>query len=70
MMRNMIRQGIRSAQNGGEFSTDGKPIATFAHDRVVGGIPPAATEAEDRALLREVARNVVGSAIRSGVEAV
>jgi phenylpropionate dioxygenase-like ring-hydroxylating dioxygenase large terminal subunit len=70
MMRNMIRQGIRSAQNGGEFGTDGRAIATFAHDRVVVGIPPAATEKEDRALLREVARNVVSSAIRRGVEAV
>jgi nitrite reductase/ring-hydroxylating ferredoxin subunit len=70
MMRNMIRRGIRSARNGGDFATDGKPIATYGHDRVVGGVPPAGNEAEDRALLRETARNVVAAAIKSGVEAV
>jgi hypothetical protein len=45
---------------------NGEAIATFAHDRVVPGIPPAATPEEDSRLLREVARNVVAEMVRTG----
>jgi hypothetical protein len=41
---------------------------TYAHDRVVPGIPPATTPEEDRRLLREVARNVVAEMVRTGSE--
>ena len=44
---------------------NGKAIATYGHDRVVSGIPPAATPEEDRRLLREVARDVVTEMIGS-----
>jgi nitrite reductase/ring-hydroxylating ferredoxin subunit len=68
MLRNMIRRGIRAVQNGadpGHFGTrNGKLIATFSHDRVISGIPPAATPEEDSRLLREVARNVVANMVR------
>jgi len=73
MMRNLIRQGIREVQDGagpGHNSRrnhpNGKTIATFSHDRVVPGIPPAATPEEDKRLLREVARKVVTDAVRDG----
>src|SRR5271166_6553942 len=73
MMRNLIRQGIRAAQdgtgpryNGRNSLPNGKTIPTFSHDRVVPGIPPAATPDEDRRLLREIARKVVTDAVRSG----
>ena len=68
MMRNMIRQAIRTTQAGViQHLTAGhaKVVATFAHDRVVSGIPPAATPEADRQLLREVARNVVIDAVRN-----
>jgi hypothetical protein len=69
MMRNMIRRGIRAVQDGAEpvhpGLRDGEAIPTFAHDRVVPGIPPAATPEEDRRLLREVARNVVAEMVRT-----
>ena len=65
MMRNMIRRGIRAVQNGADPGNNrsGTVIATFAHDQVVPGIAPAATPEEDRQLLREVARNVVGEMV-------
>ena len=70
MMRNMIRQGIRAVQaNGGRGRNsppNGKTIATYSHDRVVPGIPPAATPEEDQRLLREVARKVVSDAVQRG----
>ena len=63
MLRNMIRRGIRAVQSGDDPAPtrrgNGKVIATYGHDRVVSGIPPAPTPEEDRRLLREVARNVV-----------
>jgi len=68
MMRNMIRRGIRAVQNGdpeNASSRNGTVITTFAHDRVVPGIEPAATPEKDRQLLREVARNVVGEMVRT-----
>jgi len=69
MMRNMIRRGVRAVQNNGdprpETARNGKVIATFAHDRVVPGIPPASTPEDDRQLLRQVARNVVAEAVKS-----
>jgi len=56
-------------QNGEDLRLDaqcnGSAIVTYAHDRVVSGIPPASTAEEDRRLLREVARNVVTEMVRS-----
>jgi hypothetical protein len=70
MMRNLIRQGIRAVQDGGgrgrNSPPNGKTIPTFSHDRVVPGIPRAATPEEDQQLLREIARKVVTDAVRSG----
>jgi hypothetical protein len=45
---------------------NGKAVPTYSHDRVVAGVPPAATPEEDRLLLREVARNVVRETITAG----
>src|SRR5262249_32638813 len=63
MLRNMVRRGIRAVQSGDDPRHDGtqngKAVATYGHDRVVSGIPPAATLDEDKRLLREVARGVV-----------
>ena len=56
--------GADPGLNGGH----GRVIATFSHDRVVSGIPPAATPEADRQLLREVARNVVIDAIGNVAE--
>ncbi len=71
MMRNMIRQGIRTVRDGGdprpEGAGNGQVIATYSHDRVVPGIPPAPTPEADRRLLRQVARDVVTEAVRSGL---
>jgi hypothetical protein len=70
MMRNMIRRGIRAVQAGEDLNhrilTNGSAIPTYSHDRVVPGIPPAASADADGALLREVAREVVGRAIEQG----
>jgi hypothetical protein len=69
MMRNMIRRGIRAVQDGVDLlhpgPRNGAAIPTFAHDRVVPGISPAATPEEDSRLLREVARNVVAEMVRT-----
>src|SRR6266851_3282988 len=47
MLRNMVRRGIRAVQEGADpvqpGPQNGRGIATFAHDRVVPGIPAAAT---------------------------
>src|SRR5271169_4162473 len=70
MMRNLIRQGIRAVQDasgrGRNSPPNGKTVPTFSHDRVVPGIPPAATPEEDKRLLREIARKVVSDAVRNG----
>ena len=70
MLRNLIRQGIRAAENGEDprhgTERNGSVIATFAHDRVVSGIPPAPTAEQDSRLLREVARNVVTEMVGRG----
>ena len=69
MLRNMIRRGIQATQNGEDprhgNEHNGGIIATFAHDRVVAGIPPAPTATEDSQLLREVARHVVTEMVRT-----
>ena len=69
MLRNMIRRGIQATQNGEDprhrIEHNGGIITTFAHDRVVEGIPPAPTAAEDSRLLREVARDVVTEMVRT-----
>jgi hypothetical protein len=65
----MVRRGIRAVQSGDDprhnGAQNGKVIATCGHDRVVSGIPPAATPDEDKRLLREVARGVVTEMIGS-----
>ncbi len=70
MMRNMIRRGIRAVKNGEDLGCrirrDGSAVPTYSHDRVVAGIPPAATPEADKELLREVARNVVAGTIAAG----
>jgi nitrite reductase/ring-hydroxylating ferredoxin subunit len=70
MMRNMIRQGIRATRNGDDprrgGRVNGTPISTFSHDRVIPGIRPAATPAEDSRLLREIGRKVVTDAMPKG----
>src|SRR5207245_5199789 len=73
MMRNMIRQGVRTVRKGEALGTPllhhGSAIPTDSHDRVVSGIAPASTPEADRQLLREVARNVVGETIKTGLTA-
>ena len=70
MMRNMIRRGIRAVRNGEDLGypilKNGAAVPTYSHDRVVSGIAPAATPAEDKRLLREVARNVVAHTVQAG----
>jgi len=70
MMRNMIRRGIRAVRNGEDLGypilKNGAAIPTYSHDRVVSGISPAPTPAEDKRLLREVARNVVERTVSAG----
>ncbi|HTV45293.1 MAG TPA: hypothetical protein VMF05_08250, partial [Stellaceae bacterium] len=70
MMRNLIRRGIRAVRNGEALDYrilhNGGAVPTYSHDRVVAGIPPAATAEADRALLREVARKVVSGTIEAG----
>jgi len=71
MLRNMIRRGIRAVGNGENLEQrileNGSAIPTYCHDRVILGIAPAPTPEEDRRLLREVARNVVAEAVKSGL---
>jgi phenylpropionate dioxygenase-like ring-hydroxylating dioxygenase large terminal subunit len=71
MMRNMIRRGIRAVQSGEDLDhpmlRNGAAVPTYSHDRVVPGIAPAPTPAEDRLLLRDVARNVVAESVKSGL---
>jgi phenylpropionate dioxygenase-like ring-hydroxylating dioxygenase large terminal subunit len=70
MMRNMIRQGIRAVRNGEDLGypilKNGAAVPTYSHDRVVSGILAAPTPAEDKRLLRQVARNVVAQTIQAG----
>jgi phenylpropionate dioxygenase-like ring-hydroxylating dioxygenase large terminal subunit len=70
MMRNMIRHGIRAVRNGEDLGypilKNGVAVPTYSHDRVVSGIPAAPTPAEDKRLLREVARNVVTQTVQAG----
>jgi hypothetical protein len=67
MLRNMIRRGIRAVQNGTDpmppLGQGGQVIPTYSQDRVVLGIPPAPTPAEDSRLLREIGRKVVAEGI-------
>ena len=67
MLRNMVRRGIHSVQNGedpkGIFLDQGTPIATYSHDRVLT-IPPAATPEADRQLLRDTGRTVVEELVK------
>jgi hypothetical protein len=50
-----------------EGARNGKAIATYGHDRVVPGVAPAASAAEDSLLLRQVARRVVAEAVQRGL---
>ena len=71
MLRNMIRRGIRAVRNGEILEQpilhNASAIPTYCHDRVVLGIAPAPTPEDDRRLLRDVARNVVSEAVKSGL---
>jgi hypothetical protein len=71
MMRNMIRRGIRAVGEGEDLDynilQNGSALPTYSHDRVMAGIPKAATPEADRRLLREVARKVVAEAVTSGL---
>ena len=71
MMRNMIRAGIRAAKKGDGFDHptlhNGAAIATYSHDQMVAGFPPAASADADRALIRKVARDTVKAAVRHGL---
>jgi nitrite reductase/ring-hydroxylating ferredoxin subunit len=71
MLRNMVRRGVRAVGNGEHLEQrilqNGSAIPTYCHDRVVLGIAPAPTPEDDRRLLREVARNVVAEAVKSGL---
>jgi phenylpropionate dioxygenase-like ring-hydroxylating dioxygenase large terminal subunit len=70
MMRNLIRDGIRRVAKGGDPGSpllkNGGAIATYGHDRVVAGVPPAAGSDADKRLLREVARNLVAQTLAAG----
>jgi phenylpropionate dioxygenase-like ring-hydroxylating dioxygenase large terminal subunit len=63
MLRNMIRRGIRAVQQEQEpwrpGSPDGRTIPTYSQDRVVCGIPLAATPEADRQTLIKTARQVL-----------
>ena len=60
-------RAVQADGGGGRNSPpNAKTIATYSHDRVVPGIPPAASGEEDKRLLREVARKVVTDAVRNG----
>jgi nitrite reductase/ring-hydroxylating ferredoxin subunit len=71
MLRNMLRRGIRAVSNGENLDQrilqNASAIPTYCHDRVILGIAPAPTPEEDRRLLRELARNVVAEAVKSGL---
>lgn len=71
MMRNMVRRGIRAVKKGEAFDHptlhNGAAIPTYSHDQMVPGHPAAPTEAEDRALIRKVARGVVRDSVRNGL---
>jgi phenylpropionate dioxygenase-like ring-hydroxylating dioxygenase large terminal subunit len=70
MMRNLIRHAIRANRKGEALQSpmlrSGAAQPTYAHDRVVPGIAPAASPDADRKLLRKVARNVVTTLIHEG----
>jgi hypothetical protein len=74
MMRNMIRQGIRAVRNGEDLDyrilRNGSAVPTYGHDQIVAGITPAPEPAEDRRLLREVARKVSEEVVRTGLGAI
>ena len=59
----MIRRGIRAVQQAQApwrpDSPDGQTIPTYSQDRVVSGIPLAATPEADRQTLLETARQVL-----------
>jgi phenylpropionate dioxygenase-like ring-hydroxylating dioxygenase large terminal subunit len=71
MMRNMLRRGIAAVRANEDLGypilQNGAALPTYSHDQVVGGIAPAATAADDRKLLREVARNLVAESVRNGL---
>jgi phenylpropionate dioxygenase-like ring-hydroxylating dioxygenase large terminal subunit len=70
MMRNMIRHGIRAVRDGEDLGypilKNGAAVPTYSHDRVVSGILPAPTPADDKRLLREVAHKVVAHTVQAG----
>lgn len=68
MFRNQIRRGIRAVKAGsdpeGLFRGGGSIIPTYCNDTVVR-VPPAKTEALDKALLRETGRRLAQGYLRA-----
>ena len=66
-----MRRGIRAVGKGEALESpmlrNGAAVPTYSHDRVVAGIPPAATQEADRKKLREVARGVVRETLKTGL---
>jgi hypothetical protein len=67
MLRKIVRDGIRAVEAGatprGLGVKPGETISTYCQDTVLR-LPPAASAAEDRALLRQVGRRVVAGDYR------
>ena len=67
MLRKIVRDGIRAVEAGatplGLGLKAGETITTYCQDTVLR-VPPAASPAEDRALLRQVGRRVVAGDYR------
>ena len=68
MLRNQIRKGVRDVKAGrdpvGLFRDDVGPVPTYCNNTVVR-IPPAATEAADKKLMRETGRRLARSYIEA-----
>ena len=68
MLRNMVRRGIRAAQDGqdplGGSREEPHAAPIYAHDRLVD-VPPAPTKEEDKRLVRETGRRVAEEFIKN-----
>jgi phenylpropionate dioxygenase-like ring-hydroxylating dioxygenase large terminal subunit len=71
MLRNIVRRGIRSVRDNDTVPypmlNGAGALPTYSHDRLVPDIAVAATPEADRKLLREIARDVVAEAVKSGL---
>ncbi|MGH7056206.1 MAG: Rieske 2Fe-2S domain-containing protein [Stellaceae bacterium] len=68
LFRNQLRRGIRAAQGGedpqGVFRNGGGIIPTYCNNTVVH-LPPAATKAADKQMMREAGRRLAASYLKS-----